>query len=571
MCENLKTKRLLGFIVCISLVTAPLMPTLVGAKTLDYSALGGTVYEAEDAILENTEIVTEFYDEAGTIQGYSGTGFVGQFSNSDNDFSTITFEIEIPEDAKYDLVFLSCSPYEDKKNDVRIDDGDIKYEALVSPKGNEFFKRTVEAELTAGKHTVRVTENWGYFYIDALVVVKQMPKIGALSADAALVNPNATEEAKALMRYLSESYGEVILSGQYSEGIDGPEAQAVYRQTGKYPAILGFDYMYYSSLSKERLTEPQYTTELAIDWWNKGGIVTFCWHWYSPKDIVDAADNPWNKSFYKTATNFDLAAAMNEQDPEGYDLLIKDIDLISAQLKILQENGVPVLWRPLHEASGGWFWWGTAGSENYKALWNLMYDRMVNYHGLNNLIWVWNGQHNDTDPLASWYPGDATVDIIGEDIYADKHDYSSQVERFAIAMQYTSANKILALTETGVIPDPDLLLKDGGLWSWFAPWYREFTVDMNYNDRPYSDEFTELNMLRKVYSHEKVITLDELPQINPKAQKPVMSKDAYIGASAPLLIAAAICAGAFAALSAVLGVLLARKRRRKAPADTVTG
>ena len=92
--------------------------------------------------------------------------------------------------------------------------------------------------------------------------------------------------------------------------------------------------------------------------------------------------------------------------------LIRDIDAISEQLKILQDNNVTVLWRPLHEASGGWFWWGCRGKDAYQWLWNLMYERQTHYHKLNNLIWVWNGQDPD------WYVGDDRCDIIGEDVYA---------------------------------------------------------------------------------------------------------------------------------------------------------
>ena len=152
---------------------------------------------------------------------------------------------------------------------------------------------------------------------------------------------------------------------------------------------------------------------------------------------------------------------------------------------------------------------------------------MVNINGLNNLIWVWNGQHKEGDSIEEWYPGDTTVDIIGEDIYAEKQDYSSQVDRFANAMKYTKANKIITLSETGVIPDPDELLKAGNLWSWFSPWYREFVVDMDYKyeNANYSDEYTGLNMLRKIYHHENVITLDELPLLNEKAIKPKMLEE----------------------------------------------
>lgn len=57
---------------------------------------------------------------------------------------------------------------------------------------------------------------------------------------------------------------------------------------------------------------------------------------------------------------------MNGSDPKGYNALMSDVDEIAKQLKRLSDADVPVLFRPLHEASGGWFWWGADGSEAYK-------------------------------------------------------------------------------------------------------------------------------------------------------------------------------------------------------------
>ena len=78
----------------------------------------------------------------------------------------------------------------------------------------------------------------------------------------------------------------------------------------------------------------------------------------------------------------------------------------------LQSAGVPVIWRPLHEAEGAWFWWGAKGPEPAKKLWGIVYDRLTNQHGLNNLIWLWNSVKTE------WYPGSETVDLVSADTYA---------------------------------------------------------------------------------------------------------------------------------------------------------
>ena len=129
------------------------------------------------------------------------------------------------------------------------------------------------------------------------------------------------------------------------------------------------------------------------NYYNRNGIPALCWHWRDPLRKTEA--------FYTKDTDFDVSKISDPNSAE-YIAMVKDIDYISGLLKKLQDDDIPVLWRPLHEASGGWFWWGAKGAESCKKLYRLMYDRMVNYHGLNNLIWVWTSQQNDM----SWYPGD---------------------------------------------------------------------------------------------------------------------------------------------------------------------
>ena len=94
--------------------------------------------------------------------------------------------------------------------------------------------------------------------------------------------------------------------------------------------------------------------------------------------------------------------------------MIRDIDAIAVELTKLRDAHVPVLWRPLHEAEGGWFWWGAQGPKNYVRLYRLLYDRLTKVHKLDNLIWVYT-----SGGKPEWYPGDDVVDIIGADAYPD--------------------------------------------------------------------------------------------------------------------------------------------------------
>ena len=208
--------------------------------------------------------------------------------------------------------------------------------------------------LEAGENTVAVKSSWGWINIDYIGVRPSDPiPADVYDVEPVLINPNATVEARQLMAFLCDNYGKNIISGQQCQ--DGPfglDSQAVgFRAAGgAYPALLGMDMGVYSP-ARARAGETPKVTEHAIEHWEKnGGIVTLSWHWYS--------DERYGSAFYTDSTRFNLAKAMNGQDPAGYQMLLDGIDAISVQLLRLQEAGVPVLWRPLHEASGGWFWWG---------------------------------------------------------------------------------------------------------------------------------------------------------------------------------------------------------------------
>lgn len=294
------------------------------------------------------------------------------------------------------------------------------------------------------------------------------------------------------MSYLVDMYGKAILSGQQ----DYKNLRWLEQNVGKKPAVVGFDFM---DDSPSRVARGTRSNEIqrAISWHRQGGIVTFLWHWNAPKDLIDEpGGKEWWRGFYTEATTFDVEYAINNPDSEDYRLILRDIDAIAAKLKELQDAGVPVLFRPLHEAEGGWFWWGAKGPEPAKALWRLLFDRLTHHHGLNNLIWVW----NSVSP--QWYPGDDVVDIVSFDSYPPPGDYGPVIQPYESLQALVQGKKLIALTENGAIPDPDLLPVYGAYWSWFCTWTGDFLTGGSHNS---------LEHLKKVYHSEYVITHDELP------------------------------------------------------------
>jgi len=451
-------------------------------------------YQAEEARVFGRVRVSQ------SIRGYTGTGYLEGFAN-DSDYCA--FHVEINDTGFYDLNFISVGIGGYKENYVVVNGERI---GVVSVNEKEFENSVIRyIFLDKGEHIIELKKFWGWIALDKLVITPSRridPEIYNVSSR--LINPNADDNAKRLMQYLADTYGKKIITGQTSQkGVSSAEVRSIQSVTGKYPAVLGFDMMDYS-LSRVARGASSDAVEKAIEFDQMGGIVTFCWHWNAPEKYFT---DIWWRAFYTDAANINLADVMNGRDQEGYELLLADIDAIAVQLKRLQNAGVPVLWRPLHEASGGWFWWGAAGPEACKKLWILLFNRLTSHHQLNNLIWLWNGQSAD------WYPGDQYVDIIGEDIYAGERAYNSQIGRFLEASAYPERErKVVVLSENGTVFDFDLAIRDGAMWGFFAVWNGEFVL--RNNERVgYSERYTERHILIKAYNHDISVTLRDLPDL----------------------------------------------------------
>ncbi len=423
----------------------------------------------------------------------------------DADGDSCEIDISAPEDGFYDFEFIMRTNGGYKQNYVYIDGSKA---ADLDSDGASFHSCWVRRiYLSAGEHTLTLLKSWGYVDWEKVNLWTSKPFDESIfDVSAKLVNPDASDNAKRLFSYLCDIYGKQILTGQQCDtGMMGWEMRVIEQNTGKYPAVMGLDMMDYSPSRVERGATSN-ATELAIGYWEKcGGISTFCWHWNVPSKYI-RPDKEWYGAFYTENATIDLSKVMDGEDQEGYDLLVSDIDAIAVELKKLRDAGVPILWRPLHEASGGWFWWGSDGPEAYKKLYYLMYDRLVNYHGLNNLIWVWNGQDG------AWYPGDEYVDIIGQDIYPGERVYNAQMSYFISNQSWADGNKMVVLSENGCLIDPDLAVRDRAMWGYFCTWSGTFVMTDGVVKK-YSETYTELDMLKKVYNSEVYISRDEMPDI----------------------------------------------------------
>lgn len=482
-------------------------------------------YEFEEGSTSGGKIHTEGWKgntkEDGSGEEMDLTSFSGSgFSYLDQKGTTVSVEVDVPEAGLYEMNICYCEPYDTNKKVQYLQVNGVNQGEL-SFIHNLKFEETSGGvvNLKKGKNTIELKGYWGYTFFDYLTLTPADEKLSNLSPVRTLSNPNASDSAKRLYSYLCDQYGKHIIAGQQeycgehnynlwsdpNTFIKDNEAEFEYilDKTGKQPAIRGIDLLAY----RANTNWTDHAPERAIEWVNKyKGIATLTWHWNVPStedggdDVAFYVESTGNTPF----TTFSITNALEEGTWENKQLLA-DIDAIATELTKLKEADVPVLWRPLHEAEGGWFWWGAEGPEPCKKLYRLLYDKLTNEYGLDNLIWIWTGYAYPTS--ADWYPGDDVVDIIGYDKYNAVDglpNLSSIASTFYSLVQSTDGQKMVAMSENDSIPSLENLINDKAGWLYFCPWY------MNYLT---SEQNNPVDSLVEIYNSDYCITLDELPDL----------------------------------------------------------
>lgn len=436
--------------------------------------------------------------------GYSGEGYV---DISDNKAFSLT--VNIPASQYYKITVRHCAGTH-KENPLLFNG--IKAMDIVSENGDWVNTAVDGIFLEKGENKITLGDGWSWFSLDSILIENGESISDSIyeGIDDTLCNPYANLKTQNIYQYLKAVYGKRTLAGQCTDYGNNTETDALYLGLGKYPAVRTFDFIF-DSMSFCHGEPQAKDVDLAIQWSNDGGLVVYDWHWYAPYDRC---------SFYEKDTDFSLAAAVTDVELAKLELseiqklydegkisiealkIVEDIDNISALMQRMEDAGVTVMWRPLHEASGGWFWWGASGADAYKWLWKLMYHRMTDHHELDNLIWVWNAQS------AEWYPGDEYCDIAAIDIYSSAYDYGTSPSVLADMSTWTS-KKLVTMSECATMPDPDLIVRDNAYWLWFAVWNWDFIVKNGTTEL--SDAYTSFDMMEKVYNSDVIITRDELP------------------------------------------------------------
>jgi mannan endo-1,4-beta-mannosidase len=314
---------------------------------------------------------------------------------------------------------------------------------------------------------MKIVRNSVVFYLSvatALILARAQTAPAPLATShASPANPNATAGARALLEQIDQICGHFTLTGQHNfPNHVSRWSDRIYDLTGKFPAIFGQDFGFSGGEDKDSVEGRPSMIEEAKRQYRNGAVIALTWHAVRPTD-----DEPvtFRDSVQGHLTDFEW----NELLTPGTDLhnrWVEQVDVIAGYLRQLQDAGVPVLFRPYHEMNGNWFWWGgRPGDHGSAALYRQIYNRFVNVHHLNNLVWVWNvnSPSENAGPIASYFPGPEYADVVTMDIYGEfKQSYYDDMVALA-------GDKPIALAEVGAMPTLDVLAKQPR-WAYFMMW-----------------------------------------------------------------------------------------------------
>ncbi|MCB0534322.1 MAG: beta-mannosidase [Saprospiraceae bacterium] len=286
-------------------------------------------------------------------------------------------------------------------------------------------------------------------WLPGTVVAQKLPTVSDMEA---------TRKTSALFANLYNLAGQKILFGHQDDLAYGVYWQRengrsdVQETCGMYPAVFGWDLG--SRFGPGKMTNIDSVRfrdmkRLMREAYEMGAVNTLSWHL---DNLVSGGDS------------WDTTAAVRDLLPGGkyHYRLTEQLDVLAELFKSLKTRGlikrpIPVIFRPWHEHTGHWFWWGAMSCtpEEYKTLYRFTVDYLRNEKDVHNVLYAYSPDvFRDKDHYMRNYPGDAYVDIFGLDYYyrpenMDSIQFDLPLKLSMVADLAAAHGKIPAFTETG--------------------------------------------------------------------------------------------------------------------------
>ncbi len=331
-------------------------------------------------------------------------------------------------------------------------------------------------------------------------------------------DPDLIPEGRALLNYLESIYKTKTLMAINGEA----NRRELVACLGKDAAILSADMTGWNSPKYAEGYAGSYSSVISSslkslqDHYKRGGILEVHFHWPNPLTGLAGFDASKDNLTDQQWSNIITPGT------EEYNTMIADLDWhIDRMLKPLADDNIPVLWRPLHEINGGWFWW-TCDSDPAKTaeLWRIIFNHMVKDRGLHNLIWVYNDAKYDDNLQwrVPYKPGSQYYDLAAIDLYlfdaretGIHHAWNKDITYRNVfdMMEQLHPGKMIALGEVHEIPNMEKTANNDPAfapWLYALPWWFEDNGDANCPNKPCNP----CTWAAQTYPHEFAITLDEI-------------------------------------------------------------
>ena len=280
-----------------------------------------------------------------------------------------------------------------------------------------------------------------------------------------MADPKATTSTVKLLANMKALSPKGIMIGHqddlaYGVGWKSPNGKSdVYKVCLDYPAVFGWDLGHIEKGSAVNLDSVPFgeMTKYAIEINAMGGISTFSWHLDNPLtggSAWDVTKNGVVKSILPDGAN-------NTE----FNHWLDNVAAFFSGLKDKNGEAIPVIFRPFHEHTGDWFWWGRAHCtpDEYKQMWIYTVKYLTETKNLHNLIFAYSpaASFKDINEYSERYPGNEYVDIVGFDIYQDAGQANNTFagilrEKLTMLNEYAKAqDKLPAVTEIGFEQIPE--------------------------------------------------------------------------------------------------------------------
>lgn len=290
-----------------------------------------------------------------------------------------------------------------------------------------------------------------------------------------------------------------------------------------YPAVYGWDLARIEHDSVNNIDGVPFAKmrKYIQDGYKRGGVITLSWHF----------DNPLSGgSAWDTTKNAVASILPGAEKHELYKTWLDKAARFMHTLKGSKGEAIPILFRPFHELSGNWFWWGknTCSPEELKSAWRFTIDYLKNEKKLHNLIIIYNTNDIKTEQeYLERYPGDERVDVVSFDFYQFDDNKSAFINTVRNNLNIINKiakerSKLAAFAETGYEAVPDKKWWTETLWpaikdyplSYVLVWrnagYVPSMKKMHYY-APFKGQISEADF-KKFYQNEKVLFEKSLGQ-----------------------------------------------------------